>query len=403
MLYDNDDPIISNVRKGDSTSPYKYFEEPLIVDKSGKVQLREFPNRFNRVRVFDNKGTYLYETTEGIPDEKSYIVDYDHKVVTFNIANIGKQYTFVYYGEGNSYFPATSIYTERDGLTVIETLDSLTTTTREARDEATVQAEYAKGQGDYASEKGDFAQSKGEEVDVLVDNTKFINPYNATTQYRKNNTVALNGNSFIAKQDTLGNPPPTEDNIIENEYWALLARKGDDGTGTVNKVREVFYATENQTDFTLSQPYDMFQNRIEVWIGGVPQFSPTNFIELSPTQIRMSQGLPSGTEVLVDYYTRTIPLSSDIQTNVDNQAIAISNLQLSKIEDIISQKFITTEGQSLFVLNTPYEMGNNRLSIYIEGIKQLAPDNFTETSENSFTITESLPAGLEVIAEIYKT
>lgn len=338
MLYDNDDPIISNVRKGDSTSPYKYFEEPLIVDNSGKVLLTERPNKFNKVRVFDSNGNYMYETTNEVPDENSFLVDYDHKTVTFNIANIGKQFIFKYYGEGNSYFPATSIYTERDGLTVIETLDSLTTTTREARDEAKEMADYAKFEGD--------------RVDSLVDNTKYINPYNATTQYKKNNMVAFNGSSFIAKQDTLGNPPPTEVGVIENDWWALLSRKGADGDGTVSVYKETFIASEGQKVFKLKYNFDQFQNRATVTVGGVLQYTPDNYEEISSNSISFYDGLPAGYIVEVTYFGAAVPLTDDIVTVVNNHSTEINTL-FSEVNNINN-----TFAKRATVPATPVEIGN---------------------------------------------
>lgn len=135
MPYEYDDPIISNVRRGDSTSPYLEIKEALIVDRSAKCQLTEYPNKYHRVKVKDHNGNDLYETSNALPEPNEFYVDYEHKIVTFHKNNIGRQFEFHYFGEGNSAIPATSIYTERDGLTIKETLQQLTDTTAQVRDE----------------------------------------------------------------------------------------------------------------------------------------------------------------------------------------------------------------------------------------------------------------------------
>ena len=135
MPYEYDDPIISNVRRGDSTSPYLEIKEALIVDRSAKCQLTEYPNKFRGVKVKDHNGNDLYETSNALPEPNEFHVDYEHKIVTFHKNNIGRQFEFHYFGEGNSAIPATSIYTERDGLTIKETLQQLTDTTAQVRDE----------------------------------------------------------------------------------------------------------------------------------------------------------------------------------------------------------------------------------------------------------------------------
>lgn len=70
-------------------------------------------------------------------------------------------------------------------------------------------------------------------ANTLVSNTKFVNVYAAGTTYQKNNVVSYNGSSFIALQQTTGNPPPTLP-TIQNSWWALLSSKGERGlTGPI--------------------------------------------------------------------------------------------------------------------------------------------------------------------------
>jgi len=62
------------------------------------------------------------------------------------------------------------------------------------------------------------------------------------------------------------------------------------------------------------------------------------------------------------------------------------------------QKFTSTANQTVFTLNNPYTMFQNRLQVFIEGVPQFPPINYMETSNTSFTLSEALPAGLEVVA-----
>lgn len=67
-------------------------------------------------------------------------------------------------------------------------------------------------------------------------NLEYIAPFNATTQYLKNNIVRHGKNSYIALQDTLGNEP-TGNN--DSPYWGVIAIGGIDGLGSVVTVNGV--------------------------------------------------------------------------------------------------------------------------------------------------------------------
>ena len=68
--------------------------------------------------------------------------------------------------------------------------------------------------------------------------------------------------------------------------------------------RDVFIATANQKVFTLTNSYIPNQNMIDVSVGGVPQYSPTNFTETSSTSFTvLGTGVPVGTEVVASYFS----------------------------------------------------------------------------------------------------
>ena len=47
--------------------------------------------------------------------------------------------------------------------------------------------------------------------------------YDSSTFYEQTDIVLYNNSSYIAKQDTIGNPPP-ESSLNANDYWQLVAK-----------------------------------------------------------------------------------------------------------------------------------------------------------------------------------
>lgn len=118
------DPIVTFVREGTDDSPYSNQDELLTVDSSGKIQLTEYPHRFTRL-IVEGDDRDWYEVEDGDLDIDSYRVDYQHKIVTFDTAHIGKQLNIKYTGVGGSLISVKNIYTEADGLGIKETLDEV--------------------------------------------------------------------------------------------------------------------------------------------------------------------------------------------------------------------------------------------------------------------------------------
>lgn len=179
-----------------------------------------------------------------------------------------------------------------------------------------------------------------------------VEPYNVTTQYRKNNFVTFNGSSYRAIQDTKGNDPTNE------LYWILTARKGADGTGTVSTHKDVFVATAGQKVFNLTNTYDQFQNRITVTVGGVPQFSPDNFQESTNKSITFFEAIPEGVKVVIEYFGDAVPIQSDIQTSVNNHTTELSN-HTQRISNVENKS--TSLEQQLADIVYPGEYFNQRI------------------------------------------
>lgn len=80
------------------------------------------------------------------------------------------------------------------------------------------------------------AQQATDAINLVLPNVlnlEFMAPYNATTQYFKNNIVRQGKNSYIALQDTLGNEPT---GTTDSPFWGVLAIGGLDGAGSVVTV-----------------------------------------------------------------------------------------------------------------------------------------------------------------------
>jgi len=67
------------------------------------------------------------------------------------------------------------------------------------------------------------------------------------------------------------------------------------------------------------------------------------------------------------------------------------------------QQFIATANQKVFTLSGSYNIIDNPTSVYVCGIPQYAPNNYTKTTTNSITFSEGIEAGIVVdIVVIYQ-
>lgn len=75
----------------------------------------------------------------------------------------------------------------------------------------------------------------------------------------------------------------------------------------------------------------------------------------------------------------------------------------NKLDEVVrkttlkTEKFIATEGQTLFTLDEEYDPESFRIvSLEVGGVLQYSPENFTETSENEITLNEGVAVGTPV-------
>lgn len=268
--------------------------------------------------------------------------------------------------------------------------------------------EWVKGAIDYANTAGDTANTAAEEAEFqalraeeLADETKFVEPYNAATTYQKNNVVTYNGHSFIAKQTTTGNTPPDPSVTQGNVHWGLLSRKGNDGTGTVNRKVESFTATTGQTKFTTEYPFDQNQDRIDFIVNGQIKEYLVDYTETSSNEITVNVPMSGGEKVIVKYFRETIPLAADIQTNVDNlnsitsnhtneltsvtQQLADTNEKVNKMDRGWGNTYLT-----LPALQAAFPTGNTNRHLVTGNVKEVDTLNITAAPTASGNVTVTL-------------
>ena len=135
------------------------------------------------------------------------------------------------------------------------------------------------------------------------------------------------------------------------------------------RIVEKFTASAGQTIFNLANSYNVGQDELQVTVQGVFQTTPENYTESSSTQITFTTGLNAGERVVV------------------------SNLKNSNV-NIQIEKQTATMGQTLFTLTTfTYEIGTNKLLVYVDGILQTTPEDYSESSTSSVTFVSGLSAG----------
>lgn len=167
------DPIVYRMRKGSVDDPYIEISQTDKV-RNGIILLREIPDKFNGITVTD--GTINLATKDsGIPDANTVVVDWTNGILTFDSFYEGQTFTINFMGRGNVYLPSSKVYTNVDeNGNVIETLQTLTDSTEQARDSANTAADNANTQATYAQQQGDYAKTQGDYAKQVGDENKTV-------------------------------------------------------------------------------------------------------------------------------------------------------------------------------------------------------------------------------------
>lgn len=209
----------------------------------------------------------------------------------------------------------------------------------------------------------------------MIASTAHKGAYSPTAYYYKNNYVQYNGSTWRCLKDSI--------NIIPKEgaNWTLVAQRGIDGSGavsTVNNVlpdsngnvaigvtevnglqesldelqtfikKESFVSTAGQTVFTLTKgTYLINENRIEVEVGGVPQFSPNNFTETNEKTITFKAPLEAGLDVVITYYSDFLPIRTDVEGRLVTIESDLTNVKAHRVTSVNGQTGdVTVQGFS---------------------------------------------------------
>lgn len=93
--------------------------------------------------------------------------------------------------------------------------------------------------------------------------------------------------------------------------------------------------------------------------------------------------------------------SNDVQIDVYDPVTGTGLFGTSTLFSRLVEKFTATAGQTIFNLGNTYTPGNDELQVWIQGVFQVTPENYTETDSTTITLTSGAVAGdLVVVANI---
>ena len=176
---------------------------------------------------------------------------------------------------------------------------------------------YIKGSATSGDWEGPFAYGVGPQgLQGIPGPAGVANPrgdYSGATAYARNDLVLYNNSSFIAKQATTGNAPPTLP-TTSNTYWQLVAPKGVDGTGTGDVVGPAgatadalvaFDGTTGKQIKVATMPTSRVKGRVTAGTGAIEDLTAAQVLTLLKTAgayakdnilgtVSQSGGVPNG-------------------------------------------------------------------------------------------------------------
>lgn len=238
-----------------------------------------------------------------------------------------------------------------------------------------------------AIEKTNTASTKAQDI---VDNVRRIGEYDAETQYYKNNTVGLNGSSYIALQDTLGNNPTEADSV----YWALQAQRGVDGTGSVASVNGTFPDPDGNVVLSVPEGHTHANKVVLDKLTDTAGQLKYNGQDVGAvTSVNGQIGDVAGLETEIGSQEKASLAETNSKSYTDEKVVDLTVFEAK-------EEFIATEGQTVFTLVGEYEVGKNRISAIVGGVPQYG--SFTETDSKTITFSEAVPTGVDVVFTYFK-
>ena len=391
--YEGSPVVVIERRKGTPDSPFSNMNESLVVAEDGKVLLSEIPNELNRVVVTGDNKTW-YEVKQGELTDNAFKVDYINKLVTFNIAHVGKQLHFKYVGEGNHYYSPHSIYTRLEDGDVVETLGELIEKGESALDgltkldeklgevtQATNNANTATSEAHSATINANTAASSANAAKTVAETA--TNNANTATSEAHSATINANLATTSANEATV--------NAILAKNNAEIATAS--AIEATNNVNTVINEVKSVGEFVLSTPYkknNTVLNNGSSWIA--LQDTQDNPLPVLPIKENMYWRLVA---------QRGIDGTGSVST-VNGQAPDVNgnvSLTIDKVE--VLNSLASTSTTSAVSANKAKEL-NDRL-VTVEGISdatvtkngymtttQVAKLNGIETGANNTTVVNNL-------------
>jgi len=145
---------------------------------------------------------------------------------------------------------------------------------------------YVKGSNADGDWEGPFAYGQGPVgPQGPIGFLEFKGDYNPASTYVPNDGVRRNGSSWVAIQNVPVNTPPPNVPGPDTAYWALLAVKGQDGTGIGDMLASVYDPQDRQLPFaTVGDASGMagLRNKILNPLGQINQESVSGTVTLTP-------------------------------------------------------------------------------------------------------------------------
>lgn len=261
---------------GNKVSVTKTNETYKVVDN--KIFLTHIPDKLIKVNSIIINSTTIYEVAEGsIINENNFTVDYELGLITTSSIYDGQTaIVSSYAAKGSIMFPMSRIYDDQNSGngTIIRTLDQLLE---------------------------DIENNANNIVTALIDSITHLGEYDPDYTYIKNNEVSYYGNSFIATQTTINNPP-TIGGVVNSTYWRLSAKKGDSGSNCVSKgvyVSETAYAINDLV---------IYQGNVYECIAPSTGNLPTNTDYFRPFLTSTSVSSYKNTYTISGADTNTVPI-----------------------------------------------------------------------------------------------
>lgn len=291
--------VIMQKRSGKTDDPFISINETISVNNQGLVVLEEVPDKFNHVTIPN-----MYEIYDGIPDTDEFLVNYNNGNITFNVANNGNQYVASYKGTGKIYVSAKRIATQiGDTGDIIQDLQQLT-------------------------DDANAVIQNGIDAKNLVQQFIYKGAYSPSVSYVPYNIVSFDGGTYRCILNTTGHDP------TNSTYWVIEAQAGN-----IKPFSQSWTATDGQTVFTTTNPYNPNNNTLNLYVGGLYQ-PYTSFTQTNAYTITLSESVSSGTLVTATWFMNNIDSTADI-TTVSGFGANVSD----KIGDL--SKLTTTDKTSL--------------------------------------------------------